>query len=201
MRSFLFFLLSFYFEYSLAAVQVNQTAPNFILTDSWGKEINLSSFKDRVVILEWTNHECPFVKKHYSTRNMQGTQEVANEERVVWFSIISSAPGTQGHVSAKEANVLTVKRGESPSNVLLDPEGDVGRMYGAKTTPHMYIIDQTGILKYQGAIDDAGGRGFASKDLAKATNFIKKALEEMKTDVPISSSTTKPYGCSIKYKS
>jgi|TARA_B110000438_G_scaffold303752_1_gene367005 peroxiredoxin len=201
MRRFLFFLLSFYFEYSLAAVQVNQTAPNFILTDSWGKEINLSSFKDRVVILEWTNHECPFVKKHYSTRNMQGTQEVANEERVVWFSIISSAPGTQGHVSGKEANVLTVKRGASPSNVLLDPEGDVGRMYGAKTTPHMYIIDQTGILKYQGAIDDAGGRGFASKDLAKATNFIKKALEEMKTDVPISSNTTKPYGCSIKYKS
>lgn len=201
MRRFLFFLLSFYFEYSLAAVQVNQTAPNFILTDSWGKEINLSSFKDRVVILEWTNHECPFVKKHYSTRNMQGTQEVANEERVVWFSIISSAPGTQGHVSGKEANVLTVKRGASPSNVLLDPEGDVGRMYGAKTTPHMYIIDQTGILKYQGAIDDAGGRGFASKDLAKATNFIKKALEEMKTDVPISSKTTKPYGCSIKYKS
>ena len=201
MRSFLFFLLSFYFEYSLAAVQVNQTAPNFILTDSWGKEINLSSFKDRVVILEWTNHECPFVKKHYSTRNMQGTQEVANEERVVWFSIISSAPGTQGHVSAKDANVLTVKRGASPSNVLLDPEGDVGRMYGAKTTPHMYIIDQTGILKYQGAIDDAGGRGFASKDLAKAKNFIKKALEEMKTDVPISSSTTKPYGCSIKYRS
>jgi len=201
MRRFLFFLLSFYFEYSLAAVQVNQTAPNFILTDSWGKEINLSSFKDRVVILEWTNHECPFVKKHYSTRNMQGTQEVANEERVVWFSIVSSAPGTQGHVSGKEANVLTVKRGASPSNVLLDPEGDVGRMYGAKTTPHMYIIDQTGILKYQGAIDDAGGRGFASKDLAKATNFIKKALEEMKTDVPISSNTTKPYGCSIKYKS
>ena len=201
MRRFLFLLLSFYFEYSLAAVQVNQTAPNFILTDSWGKEINLSSFKDRVVILEWTNHECPFVKKHYSTRNMQGTQEVANEERVVWFSIISSAPGTQGHVSGKEANVLTVKRGASPSNVLLDPEGDVGRMYGAKTTPHMYIIDQTGILKYQGAIDDAGGRGFASKDLAKATNFIKKALEEMKTDVPISSNTTKPYGCSIKYKS
>ena len=201
MRRFLFFLLSFYFEYSLAAVQVNQTAPNFILTDSWGKEINLSSFKDRVVILEWTNHECPFVKKHYSTRNMQGTQEVANEERVVWFSIISSAPGTQGHVSGKEANVLSVKRGASPSNVLLDPEGDVGRMYGAKTTPHMYIIDQTGILKYQGAIDDAGGRGFASKDLAKATNFIKKALEEMKTDVPISSKTTKPYGCSIKYKS
>jgi len=201
MRRFLFCLLSFYFEYSLAAVQVNQTAPNFILTDSWGKEINLSSFKDRVVILEWTNHECPFVKKHYSTRNMQGTQEVANEERVVWFSIVSSAPGTQGHVSGKEANVLTVKRGASPSNVLLDPEGDVGRMYGAKTTPHMYIIDQTGILKYQGAIDDAGGRGFASKDLAKATNFIKKALEEMKTDVPISSNTTKPYGCSIKYKS
>ena len=93
---------------------------------------------------------------------MQGTQEVANEERVVWFSIISSAPGTQGHVSGKEANVLTVKRGASPSNVLLDPEGDVGRMYGAKTTPHMYIIDQTGILKYQGAIDDVGGRGFAS---------------------------------------
>ena len=195
-------VLIFYFSQFLSSYVENEdSAPEFKLSDSYGNEISLSSFIGKKVVLEWTNHGCPYVAKHYETGNMQSTQEFAKEEEIIWLSIISSAPGTQGYVSSDEANALTITRKASPSHVLFDPTGEVGRIYDAKTTPHMYIINEEGLMKYQGAIDDAGGRGFMSRDLLKAKNYVKESLKEMGTGEEISSPVTKPYGCSVKYAS
>jgi hypothetical protein len=194
--SFLLFSQSFY-----GYVNNEEASPNFMLSNSYGEEISLNSFKGKKVILEWTNHGCPFVAKHYKTGNMQASQNFALEEDVIWLSIISSAPGTQGYVSPEEANILNSTRNASPSHVLLDPTGSVGKMFDAKTTPHMYIIDEKGLMKYQGAIDDAGGRGFMFKDLLKAKNYVLEGLNELKAGKAVSSPITKPYGCSIKYAS
>ena len=180
---------------------IDQKAPDFSLFDSYGKEISLNSFEGKKVVIEWTNHGCPFVAKHYKTGNMQSTQEFTIENDAIWLSVISSAPGTQGFVSSAEANELTAAREASPSHVLFDPTGRVGKMYNAKTTPHMYIVNKSGVLKYEGAIDDAGGRGFMFKDLLKATNYIKNGLIELSTGNKLSSPVTKPYGCSVKYAS
>ena len=180
---------------------IDQKAPDFSLFDSHGKEISLNSFEGKKVVIEWTNHGCPFVAKHYKTGNMQSTQEFTIENDAIWLSVISSAPGTQGFVSSAEANELTAAREASPSHVLFDPTGRVGKMYNAKTTPHMYIVNKSGVLKYEGAIDDAGGRGFMFKDLLKATNYIKKGLIELSTGNKVSTPVTKPYGCSVKYAS
>ena len=182
-----------------ASIETGSEAPDFELTDSYGNKVKLSSFQGNRVILEWTNHGCPFVDKHYKTGNMQNTQIEAKENDYIWLSIISSAPGTQGYVSSQEANQLTSSRGAQPSHVLFDPEGIVGKSYGAKTTPHMYIIDKRGSLRYQGAIDDAGGRGFMFKDLLEANNYVKKAIKELNQGKRVSSPVTKPYGCSVKY--
>ena len=195
------FLIFYFSQFLSSYVENEDSAPEFKLSDSYGNEISLSSFIGKKVVLEWTNHGCPYVAKHYETGNMQSTQEFAKEEEIIWLSIISSAPGTQGYVSSDEANALTITRKASPSHVLFDPTGEVGRIYDAKTTPHMYIIDEEGLMKYQGAIDDAGGRGFMSRDLLKAKNYVKESLKEMETGEAISSPVTKPYGCSVKYAS
>lgn len=195
------FLIFYFSQFLSSYVENEDSAPEFKLSDSYGNEISLSSFIGKKVVLEWTNHGCPYVAKHYETGNMQSTQEFAKEEEIIWLSIISSAPGTQGYVSSDEANALTITRKASPSHVLFDPTGEVGRIYDAKTTPHMYIINEKGLLKYQGAIDDAGGRGFMSRDLLKAKNYVKESLREMGTGEEISSPVTKPYGCSVKYAS
>ncbi len=195
------FLIFYFSQFLSSYVENEDSAPEFKLSDSYGNEISLSSFIGKKVVLEWTNHGCPYVAKHYETGNMQSTQEFAKEEEIIWLSIISSAPGTQGYVSSDEANALTITRKASPSHVLFDPTGEVGRIYDAKTTPHMYIINEEGLLKYQGAIDDAGGRGFMSRDLLKAKNYVKESLKEMGTGEAISSPVTKPYGCSVKYAS
>ena len=184
-----------------ASIKTGSEAPDFELMDSYNNKVKLSSFQGKRVILEWTNHGCPFVDKHYKTGNMQNTQIEAKENDYIWLSIISSAPGTQGYVSSQEANQLTSSRDAQPSHVLFDPEGIVGKSYGAKTTPHMYIIDKRGSLRYQGAIDDAGGRGFMFKDLSQATNYVKEAIKEINENRKISFPATKPYGCSVKYKS
>ena len=194
------FLIFYFSQFLSSFVENEDSAPEFKLSDSYGNEISLSSFIGKKVVLEWTNHGCPYVAKHYETGNMQSTQEFAKEEEIIWLSIISSAPGTQGYVSSNEANALTITRKASPTHVLFDPTGEVGRIYDAKTTPHMYIINEEGLMKYQGAIDDAGGRGFMSRDLLKANNYVKESLKEMVTG-EISSPVTKPYGCSIKYAS
>ena len=195
------FLIFYFSQFLSSYVENEDSAPEFKLFDSYENEISLSSFIGKKVVLEWTNHGCPYVAKHYKTGNMQSTQEYAKEEEIIWLSIISSAPGTQGYVSSDEANALTTRRKASPSHVLFDPTGEVGRIYDAKTTPHMYIINEEGLMKYQGAIDDAGGRGFMSRDLLKAKNYVKESLKEMGTGEEISSPVTKPYGCSVKYAS
>ena len=195
------FLIFYFSQFLSSYIENEDSAPEFKLSDSYGNEISLSSFIGKKVVLEWTNHGCPYVAKHYETGNMQSTQEFAKEEEIIWLSIISSAPGTQGYVSSNEANALTITRKASPTHVLFDPTGEVGRIYDAKTTPHMYIINEEGLMKYQGAIDDAGGRGFMSRDLLKAKNYVKESLQQMGTGEEISSPVTKPYGCSVKYAS
>ena len=195
------FLIFYFSQFLSSYVENEDSAPEFELSDSYGNEISLRSFIGKKVVLEWTNHGCPYVAKHYETGNMQSTQEFAKEEGIIWLSIVSSAPGTQGYVSSDEANALTITRKASPTHVLFDPTGEVGRIYDAKTTPHMYIINEEGLMKYQGAIDDAGGRGFMSRDLLKAKNYVKESLREMGNGEEISSPVTKPYGCSVKYAS
>ena len=199
MKNFLITILFIFTQASFAFIEIDSKAPNFELTDTYGNEVSLESFKGKKVVLEWTNHGCPFVAKHYKTKNMQSTQELAKSEDVVWLSIISSAPGTQGYVTKEEANELTTTREASPEHVLLDPTGKAGILYSAKTTPHMYVINEEGVLKYQGAIDDAGGRGFMFKDLLEANNYVKIAIKELNQGKNISNPVTKPYGCSVKY--
>ena len=194
-------LISLYISFIQASVTTDKAAPNFSLVDSFDKTISLSDFSGSTVVLEWTNHDCPFVAKHYKTGNMQSTQEYAKESGAIWLTIISSAPGTQGYVLSDKANELTASRNALPKHVLFDPKGDVGLMYGAKTTPHMYVIDEKGVLRYQGAIDDAGGRGFNFKNLLEAENYVKNALSEMQSRQAVSTKVSKPYGCSVKYKS
>ena len=199
MKNFLITILFIFAQASFAFIEIDSEAPNFELTDTYGDKVSLESFKGKKVVLEWTNHGCPFVAKHYKTKNMQSTQELAKSEDVVWLSIISSAPGTQGYVTKEEANALTTTREASPAHVLLDPTGKAGILYSAKTTPHMYVINEEGLLKYQGAIDDAGGRGFMFKDLLEANNYVKIAIKELNQGKKISNPVTKPYGCSVKY--
>lgn len=182
-------------------IRNDEIAPDFTLLNSFGKEVSLSDYRGKKIVLEWTNHGCPFVAKHYSTGNMQSTQNYAKDNDVIWLSIISSAPGTQGFVSASEANELSRSRNASPSHVLFDSQGSVGKLYKAKTTPHMFIINESGALKYQGAIDDAGGRGFMSKNLSEANNYVTKGLKELIQGKKVSNPITKPYGCSVKYAS
>ena len=194
-------LFLFFINITSASVTTDLSAPSFELVDSHGKNISLSNFEGNTIVLEWTNHDCPYVAKHYATGNMQNTQEQANEQGVVWLTIISSAPGTQGYVLPDKANELTISRNAQPNHVLFDPEGGVGKMYGAKTTPHLYVIDKKGVLRYQGAIDDAGGQSFWTKNLLEADNYVKKALSEMQNGQEVSTKVSKPYGCSVKYKS
>ena len=201
MKYLLSLLILLFINLTTASVTTDLSAPTFELLDSYGENVSLSSFKGNTVVLEWTNHDCPFVAKHYKTGNMQSTQHLAKEQGVVWLTIISSAPGTQGFVLPAKANQLTSSRSAQPYHVLFDPEGGVGKMYGAKTTPHMYVIDDKGVLRYQGAIDDAGGRGFMNKNLLEANNYVKNTLREMQGGQAVSTKVSKPYGCSVKYKS
>ena len=172
---------------------------NMTVTDSNGVVHNLDDFKGKTVVLEWTNHGCPYVKKHYSTDNMQTLQAEAAADDVVWLSVISSAPGKQGHVSGDEANELTASRGASLAAVVLDEAGVAGKRFAAKTTPHMYVIDAEQTLVYQGAIDDNSSSNPATVDGAK--NYVRQALTEVKSGMAVSEDTTQPYGCSVKYGS
>lgn len=180
-----------------AAAQVGKPAPNFTGTDSNGKAVKLSDFKGKVVVLEWTNHDCPFVRKHYDTSNMQKLQQQATSKGVIWLSVISSAPGKQGAVSPAKANELTTSRKASPTAVILDPKGTIGQLYGARTTPHIYIIDKQGILQYNGALDSIPSADKA--DVPKATNYVSSALTNILAGRPANPATTTPYGCSVKY--
>ena len=180
-----------------AGYATGDTVANMAVTDSNGVVHNLDDFKGKTVVLEWTNHGCPYVKKHYSTGNMQTLQADASDNDIVWLSVISSAPGKQGHVSGAEANELTESRKASPTAVVLDESGTAGRTFAAKTTPHMYIIDAEQTLVYQGAIDDNSSSNPATVE--GATNYVTQALSEMSQGVAVSEDTTQPYGCSVKY--
>ena len=195
-----FILLSIITVFSLsthANVSVGKAAPDFTGVDSNGNKHSLSDFKGKTVVLEWTNHDCPYVKKHYNSGNMQQLQKNATDNGVVWLSIISSKPGKQGHVSGKQANELTQSRNAAPTAVILDETSEIGRLYGAKTTPHMYIIDKTGQLVYMGGIDSIPSSN--ESDIADAKNYVTAALDAMATGKPIKDSVTRPYGCSVKY--
>jgi hypothetical protein len=194
------FLLTLFTAFSMTAnarVSVNQPAPDFTATDSNGKEHRLSDFKGKTVVLEWTNHDCPYVRKHYDSGNMQALQKAATGKGVVWLSVISSAPGKQGHVSGAQANTLTNSRNAAPTAVLLDESGDIGRLYGAKTTPHMYIVDAGGNLVYMGGIDNIPSTD--TDDIARATNYVDATLNALSSGQPVKDAVTRPYGCSVKY--
>lgn len=180
-----------------AAVKVGQPAPEFSALDTRGNTHTLSDYRGMPVILEWTNHDCPFVRKHYDSGNMQQQQRAATEQGAVWLSIISSAPGKQGHVTPTQADALTVERNAAPSAVLLDESGEIGRMYGAKTTPHMYVIDRDGTLAYMGGIDSIGSANPA--DIDKATQYVPTALAQVVNGDTVKPGVTRPYGCSVKY--
>ena len=187
-------------EIILQNPNVDEQAPSFSGINSYGKQINLSDFKGQPVILEWTNHECPYVAKHYSENNMQDLQKRAQDEGFIWLSIISSTPGDQGHVDKATANALTKSRNAYPAHILLDESGEIGMKYGAKTTPRMYMIDSSGVLKYKGAIDDVGrGMKFFSASLKDAVNYVATQLDDVKNNKSLSISSTVAYGCSVKY--
>ncbi len=180
-----------------AAPKIGEAAPDFTLTDSAGKSISLSSFKGKYVVLEWTNHECPFVVKHYKSGNMQAQQKELTGKGAVWLSIISSAPGKQGQVDGAQADKLTGARGAAPTAVLLDPSGEAGRKYDAKTTPHLFIVAPDGKLIYMGGIDSVASSD--AEDIAQATPYVKVALSEAMAGKPVTNSSTRPYGCAVKY--
>jgi peroxiredoxin len=180
-----------------ATPQVGTPAPDFTGVDTEGVSHKLSDYRGSTVVLEWTNHECPFVQKHYGTGNMQGLQKDAQSQDIVWLSIISSAPGKQGHVSPDQAKQLTQERDAAPSAVLLDADGKIGQAYQARTTPHMFIIDPEGTLAYMGAIDDKPTARW--KDVETANNYVRTALAAMGNGQAVESASTRPYGCSVKY--
>tara|TARA_Y100000996_G_scaffold23757_1_gene17140 strand:- start:12574 stop:13173 length:600 start_codon:yes stop_codon:yes gene_type:complete len=182
------------------SVKNGDTAPSFTLLNQDNKTVSLDEFKGKKIILEWTNHDCPFVKRHYDTTNMQTIQKDMTDNEIVWLSIISSAEGKQGHVSKEQAKELTLKRNAHPTHVLLDTKGNVGRMFSAKTTPHMFVIDELGKVRYQGAIDNLGNTGaLFSTDLSKAKNYVKNAVNQLMSGEEVKDKKTRPYGCSIKY--
>lgn len=192
-------LFSLLFAFSMTAQatpQIGKPAPDFELTDATGKTHKLSDYKDKIVVLEWTNHGCPFVRKHYDSDNMQALQKHYTDKGVVWLSVISSAAGKQGHVSPEQAQELTTSRKASPTAVLLDEKGDVGRAYGARTTPHMYVIEK-GIMRYMGGIDSIPTA--SPKDIEGATPYTKLALDALLAGKKVAQAVTRPYGCSVKY--
>jgi peroxiredoxin len=180
-----------------AAAKVGEAAPAFTSTSTSGAAVSLAEHRGKLVILEWTNHDCPYVRKHYDTGNMQALQRETTGAGVVWLTIISSAPGEQGHVKPAQADELTASRKAAPTAVLLDPKGEVGKMYGATNTPHMYLVDKAGVLVYAGAIDDrpTSRRG----DVQGANNYVRAALQSVAAGQPVKTPVTRAYGCTVKY--
>jgi len=181
-----------------AGVKINSQAPAFSLSDLNGKSVSLADFQGKYVVLEWINFGCPFVKKHYDSGNMQELQKRYTPQGVVWLSICSSAAGKQGYMGPDEWKSQLIERNASPTAVLLDPNGKVGKLYGAKTTPHMFVIDPKGRLLYQGAIDSVASASL--EDVKVATNYVRQALEESLAGKSVSVPMTEAYGCSVKYK-
>lgn len=176
---------------------IGKPAPLFTVVDSNGKTWSLADLKGKVVVIETTNDGCPYVRKHYTARNMQDQQREAAAEGVVWLTSASSAKGEQGYVTAAQANDLTKSRGAAPAAVLLDPQSKIARAYGATVTPHMYIIDANGILVYKGGIDSIPSADVA--DIPKAKQYVRAALREVLAGQQVADASTRPYGCTLKY--
>ena len=184
---------------ALAAPEIGKPAPDFTATDTNGVPRSLAGLKGKIVVLEWTNADCPFTQKHYKSSNMQSLQREAAASGVVWLTVISSAPGEQGYVDATKANALTSSRSAAPAGVVLDPSGKIGRAYDAQTTPHMYIIGTDGRLLYMGGIDSIMSTDVA--DVPKAKPFFRDALQAVVKGQAVPVAVTRPYGCNVKYSS
>jgi peroxiredoxin len=180
-----------------ATPDLGKPAPAFTATDSNGKSWSLADLKGKVVVLETTNHDCPYVGKHYRSGNMQAQQREATAKGVIWPTVAASAPGEEGFVNASQANELTKSRNAAPTAVLLDPQSKIARAYGATVTPHMYIIDASGVLVYKGGIDSIPSADTA--DIPKAKQYVRVALDELLAGKQVAEASTRPYGCSLKY--
>jgi len=191
-------LLSFLSVLAVGA-PVGGKAPQFSLLGSDGKTYDLKNYLGKTVVLEWFNEGCPFVVKHYSTDNMQNLQKKYTEKGVVWFTVLSSAPGKQGYVTPEQLEKDRKRLKMFSTASLVDPTGKVGKLFGAKTTPHLFIIDSKGVLVYDGAIDDNSSTD--PKTVASAKNFVVEALDALLSGKAVSQGVTKPYGCSVKYAS
>ena len=182
----------------LAATRIGQPAPAFSAPDIAGKSVRLGDFAGKTVVLEWTNDGCPFVGKQYNSGNMQALQRKYTAAGVVWLTIASSAPGEQGYVTPARAKADLAHWQAAPTEFLLDPEGRIGHLYDARATPHMVVIDRTGRLVYRGAIDDKPSTRLA--DVKTAHNYVAAALDALAAGRPVAVSSTRAYGCSIKYR-
>jgi peroxiredoxin len=179
------------------AVKVGDPAPDFTGTDSHGQTHKLSEYKGKFVVLEWTNDGCPYTKKHYESGNMQSLQKQWTAKGVVWLTVLSSAPGEQGYMTAAQENAYIGRVHADPTAALLDPQGAIGHLYAAKTTPHMFVIDPSGKLIYDGAIDDHPTTD--ASDIPSSKNYVSAALTEAMSGQPVATAYTRPYGCSVKY--
>ncbi len=190
------FVLSFALGNAKALVP-GSMAPDFNGTDSNGKTETLAQYRGKYVVLEWANKGCPYEQKHYKSGNMEALQKQWTAKGIVWLSVISSAPGEQGYVTPAEENDYLKTMHAAPTAAILDPSGTIGRLYGARTTPHMFVIDPSGKLIYEGALDDQPTPDPAS--LQGAHNYVSTALEEAMAGKPVTTTVTRPYGCSVKY--
>jgi peroxiredoxin len=182
---------------SAFGVRVGNPAPDFTGTDSNGKTQSLSEYKGKYIVLEWSNRDCPFTRKHYESGNMQSLQKEWTAKGVVWLTILSSAPGQQGYVTASEENAQLARVHASPTAAILDPEGTIGHEYDAKTTPNMFVINPSGKLIYAGAIDDHATPD--AGDIKVSKNYVSEALSQAMAGGVVATSYTRPYGCSVKY--
>jgi len=182
---------------AFASADLGAVAPAFSATDSNGKLWSLAQLKGKVVVLETTNHDCPYVGKHYRAGNMQAQQREAAAKGVVWLTVAASAPGEQGYVTASEANAIVARNNAAPSAVLLDPQSRIAHAYGATVTPHMYIVDKASRLVYKGGIDSIPSANV--DDIPKAKQYVRAALDEVLAGKPVTDASTRPYGCNLKY--
>lgn len=193
----LFLFLTCSAVHAETAAEVGKPAPDFTLSDQNGQPQSLSGYRGKIVVLEWTNHECPYVKKHYDGGNMQALQKEMTAQGIVWLSVVSSAEGKQGFTDSAAARTVIEQTGAAATARLLDFDGAIGKLYGAKTTPHMFVIDKDGVLAYAGAIDDAPSADPATT--AQAHNYVRAAVADLTAGMPVKAPVTNPYGCSVKY--
>lgn len=192
-----FILLLIAPQFAISAAKAGQPAPDFMGSASNGKSYHLADYRGKFVVLEWHNNGCPYTQKHYNSGNIQNLQKEWTAKGVIWFTIISSAPGKQGYVNANEENNYMSKMGAAPTAALLDPAGTIGHLYDAKTTPQMIVINPQGVVVYDGAIDNRPTSDL--KDISGATNYVSLALGQSFSGKAVETAATRPYGCSVKY--